>query len=80
MRVLTANARVLLAVLENPEMTQQEIADLLNMHYQHVWRALNTLVQQNVLHKERRNRRTYFTAGKDLKKLDDINRIKNCIL
>ena len=63
MRILTANARVLLAVLEHPDKTQREIEKMLNMHYQHVWRALDRLVKENILEKHRENRRTYFVAG-----------------
>ena len=59
MRILTANTRVLLAVLENPDMTQKEIAELIGMRYQHVWRALDRLVKEGILRKERHRRRTY---------------------
>jgi DNA-binding MarR family transcriptional regulator len=80
MRILTANARVLLAVLENPEMTQKQIADMLGIRYQHVWRALDRLVKENILQKERKSRRTYFYAGEKLSEIDDIKRLKACIL
>jgi len=79
MRILTANAKVLLTVLESPDMTQKEIADSLNMRYQHVWRALDRLVKEGVLRKERRNRRTYFYADDGFHNLSDIKRVKACI-
>jgi DNA-binding MarR family transcriptional regulator len=79
MRILTANARVLLAVLENPEMTQSDIARMLDMHYQHVWRALDRLVQEGILNKRRENRRTYFVAADGFWQIDDIQRLKACV-
>lgn len=79
MRILTANARVLLAVLENPDKTQREIAAMLNMRYQHVWRALDRLVKEGILDKQRKNRRTYFVAGEGLYLIEDIQRLKACI-
>ena len=79
MRVLTVNARVLLAVLENPAMTQKQIADELGMRYQHVWRALDRLVKEGILRKERQNRRTYFFADKGFYNLDDIRRLQACM-
>lgn len=80
MRILTANARVLLTVLEHPDMTQKDIADMLNMRYQHVWRALDRLVREGVLRKERRQRRTFFYADEGFHNLDDIKRLKACIM
>lgn len=80
MRILTANARVLLAVLEHPEMTQKDIADMLNMRYQHVWRALDRLVREGILRKERRQRRTFFYADQGFHSLEDIMRLKSCIM
>ena len=79
MRILTANARVLLAVLSNPEMTQREIADMINMRYQHVWRALDRLVKEGILTRERKNRRTYFVAAEGFYGLEDIQLVKSCI-
>jgi len=80
MRILTANARVLLAVLEHPDKTQREIADMLNMRYQHVWRALDRLVKEEILQKTRQNRRTYFVAGKGFWEIEDIKRLKACVI
>jgi len=79
MRVLTANARVLLAVIENPNKTQREIGELLNMRYQHVWRALDTLVKSGILEKERIQRRTKFSIGKEFYNLEDIQRLMACL-
>ncbi|MEL0098028.1 MAG: winged helix-turn-helix domain-containing protein [Opitutae bacterium] len=79
MRILTANARVLLMVLENPDMTQKQIADELGMRFQHVWRALDRLVKEGVLRKERTNRRTYFYAAPGFAELEDIRRLQACI-
>jgi DNA-binding MarR family transcriptional regulator len=79
MRILTNNARVLLAVLEQPELTQREIGEAVGMRYQHVWRALDTLVKREILVKERKNRRTYFSAGPEFDSLDDIKRLKACV-
>lgn len=79
MRILTVNARVLVAVLENPDMTQQQIADTIGIRYQHVWRALDRLVKEGILEKERRNRRTYFSAGEKFYELEDIQRLKACL-
>jgi len=79
MRVLTVNARVLLAVLEHPDMTQKQIADELGMRYQHVWRALDRLVKEGILRKERQNRRTYFFADEGFYSLDDIQRLQACM-
>lgn len=79
MRILTANAKVLLAVLENPDMTQKQIADELGMRYQHVWRALDRLVREGVIRKERRSRRTYFYVADGFHRLEDIKRLKACI-
>jgi DNA-binding MarR family transcriptional regulator len=80
MRILTANARVLLAVLEHPEKTQREIAQMLNMRYQHVWRALDRLVKEGILEKRRQNRRTYFVAAEGFWQMDDIKRLKACVI
>tara|TARA_R110000803_G_scaffold37598_8_gene81073 strand:- start:13570 stop:13812 length:243 start_codon:yes stop_codon:yes gene_type:complete len=80
MRILTANARVMLAVLEHPNKTQREIADMLNMRYQHVWRALDRLVKEGILHKTRQNRRTYFVAADGFWEIDDIKRLKACVV
>ena len=80
MRILTANARVLLAVLEHPEKTQREIAEMLNMRYQHVWRALDRLVKEGILDKRRENRRTYFVTAEGFWQLDDIQRLKACVI
>ena len=79
MRILTANAKVMLAVLENPHLTQREIGDLVGMRYQHVWRALDTLVKAGILSKKRSNRRTVFSAGPEFMNLTDIRRLKACI-
>jgi DNA-binding MarR family transcriptional regulator len=79
MRILTANARVLLAVLEHPDKTQREIAIMLNMRYQHVWRALDRLVKEGVLEKHRKNRRTHFVAAEGFWQLEDIKRLKACV-
>lgn len=79
MRILTANAKVLLAVLENPHMTQKQIAEMVGMRYQHVWRALDRLVKSGILNKQRKSRRTIFTPGENFYQLDDIMRIKACI-
>lgn len=79
MRVLTVNAKVLVAVLENPTMTQQQIADMIGIRYQHVWRALDRLVKEGILEKDRRNRRTYFSASKKFYELEDIQRLKACL-
>lgn len=79
MRILTANARVLLTVLENPDMTQKQIADALGMRPQHIWRALDRLVREGVLRKDRSNRRTYFYAADGFYNLEDIKRLKTCI-
>jgi len=78
-RILTANARVLLAVIENPDKTQREIGELLNMRYQHVWRSLDALVKLGILDKERVQRRTKFSIGKEFHKLEDIQRLMACI-
>lgn len=80
MRILTANARVLLAVLEHPDKSQREIAKMLNMHYQHVWRALDRLVKENILEKHRENRRTYFVAAEGFWEIEDIKRLKACVV
>ena len=80
MRILTVNARVLLAVLEHPEMTQKEIADVLGMRYQHVWRSLDRLVKEGILTKTRHSRRTIFHAAEGFANLDDIKRLKACLL
>lgn len=79
MRILTNNARVLLAVLEHPEMTQKAIADMLDMHYQHVWRAIEHLVKDGVLRRERRDRRTFYYADAGFFALEDIQRLKTCV-
>ena len=79
MRILTANTRVLLAVLENPDMTQKEIAELIGMRYQHVWGALDRLVKEGILRKERHRRRTFFYPDEGLYKIDDIKRLQSCI-
>lgn len=79
MRILTANAKVLLLVLEHPEMTQKQIADELGMRFQHVWRALDRLVKEGILRKERRNRRTYFYTDAGFEELTDIKRLRACI-
>lgn len=79
MRILTANARVLLAVLEFPEYSQRQIAVMLNMRYQHVWRALDRLVKEGILKKERKNRKTYFVLDAGFYNLADIKRLKACI-
>jgi predicted transcriptional regulator len=80
MRILTANARVMLAVLEHPNKTQREIADMLNMRYQHVWRSLDHLVKEGILAKTRQNRRTYFVAASGFWEIEDIKRLKACIV
>lgn len=79
MRILTANARVLLAVLENPSLTQREIGEIVGMRYQHVWRSLDRLVKMEILTKERINRRTVFSVGSEFHNLEDIKRLKACI-
>ena len=79
MRILTVNARVLLAVLENPDYTQQQLADLLGMRYQHVWRALDKLVKEGILTKTRYSRRTRFAATENLLNMQDMQRLKACI-
>lgn len=79
MRLFTQNGRVLLAVLDNPDMTQQEIADLLNMRIKHVWRALDYLLKEGILDKRREGRRSFYFPGKELYKIDDIRRLKACI-
>jgi DNA-binding MarR family transcriptional regulator len=80
MRILTANARVLLTVLENPDKTQRELATMLNMRYQHVWRALDRLVKEGILQKTRQNRRTYFVAAEGFWDIEDIKRLKACVV
>ena len=80
MRILTVNARVLLAVLEHPEMTQKEIADNLGMRYQHVWRSLDRLVKEGILIKTRKSRRTIFHAAEGFSELEDIQRLKTCLM
>ena len=79
MRILTANARVLLTVLENPNLNQRQIGDIVGMRYQHVWRSLHALVKKGILVKERKNRRTVFYPGPNLMELSDIKRLKACI-
>tara|TARA_A100001201_G_scaffold89421_1_gene78373 strand:+ start:551 stop:811 length:261 start_codon:yes stop_codon:yes gene_type:complete len=79
MRILTNNARVLLAVLENPDMNQRQISRLLGMHYQHVWRALDRLVKEGILVKRRRDRRTFFKAAEGFYELEDIKRLNACL-
>ena len=79
MRILTVTARVLVTVLENPNLTQQQIADKVGIRYQHVWRALDRLVKEGILEKERKNRRTFFSAGSKFYELDDIKRLKACL-
>ncbi len=79
MRILTNNARVLLAVLENPEMNQRQISRLLGMHYQHVWRSLDRLVKEGVLYKQRKDRRTFFRAANGFYELEEIKRLRACI-
>lgn len=79
MRILTNNARVLLAVLERPDLTQREIGEVVGMRYQHVWRALDSLVKKEILVKTRNNRRTYFSAGPEFSNLEDIKRVKACV-
>lgn len=61
-------------------MTQKDIADMLNMRYQHVWRALDRLVREGVLRKERHQRRTFFYADQGFYALDDVRRLKACIV
>jgi len=79
MRILTVNAKVLVTVLENPSLTQQQIAEQVGIRYQHVWRALDRLVKEGILRKERRSRRTIFSAGDKFYELDDIQRLKACL-
>ena len=66
-------------MLENPEMTQKEIGELVGMHYQHVWRALDRLVTEGILTKERRNRRTYFQPSTGFYEIEDIKRLNSCL-
>jgi len=79
MRILTNNTKVLLAVLENPNMNQRQISRLLGMHYQHIWRSLDRLVKEGILKKERRDRRTFFKADTGFYQLEDIKRLYACI-
>lgn len=72
MRLLTHNARVLFAVLTEPEKSQRQIARDLHMHYQHVWRALDRLVKEDLLCKSRVNRRTYFVPTEKFFEYKDI--------
>ena len=49
------------------------------MRYQHVWRALDRLVKEGILRKERHRRRTFFYPDEGLYKIDDIKRLQSCI-
>lgn len=80
MRILTVNAQVLLAVLEDPEKTQKEIAKDLDMNENHVWRALERLINEGYLVKKRIGRRSYFFATDNLHEIEDLKRLKACLL
>jgi len=79
MRLLTHNARVLFAVLTEPEKSQRQIARDLHMHYQHVWRALDRLVRDGLLCKRRENRRTYFVPSEQFFESKEIADLVYCI-
>ena len=78
--LLTRNGQVFVAILENPDVRQREIAEMLDMKLLHVWRSIRALVEAGVLEVERSGRKTIYRLGKELENMEDVRRLKTCVL
>ena len=59
--LLNRRGSVLLTSLLYPGATQQQLADRLGLHFQHVNNDLSELVAAGVLSRERKGRRVFYT-------------------
>ena len=62
---MTIRGKVLFAVMTHPGAMQKEIAEILGVRFQHVWRSLDELVTEGILEKHKKERRTHFTVVED---------------